>query len=145
MYDPRTMAKTKRKHLGYMQDILQQLEWDLHQPVLSRNRIPYAWRDIAEARYPQPKTRITLWVEKDVLRFYESMGKGYQARMNDTMRAFMLARLGDILKEKDVIEELSGLGETRQAPEDRRLRARGGRAGKGGCMRARAKTETGEG
>jgi uncharacterized protein (DUF4415 family) len=100
-----TRTKLEAAHLHYMHDVLAQLEWDLHAPILSANRVPPEWAEIAQARYPQEKQKVTFWVEKDVLKFFRSMGAGYGPRMNDVLRAFMLARLSGILDGQDTRAE----------------------------------------
>lgn len=39
----------------------------------------------------EPKERITVRFDKDVLRYFRSFGPGYQTRMNAVLRAWMLA------------------------------------------------------
>ena len=40
LYRMDKMTKSQREHFGYLMDVLSQLEWDLHQPVVARGRIP---------------------------------------------------------------------------------------------------------
>ena len=39
----------------------------------------------------EPKVHINLRVDRDVLAFFKSEGKGYQTRMNAVLRSYMLA------------------------------------------------------
>ena len=41
---------------------------------------------------PEPKQAISLRVDRDVLEFFKSGGKGYQTRMNAVLRAYMKSR-----------------------------------------------------
>ena len=43
----------------------------------------------AELKMPEPKQAITIRVDKDVLEWYKSQGKGYQTRMNAVLRMYM--------------------------------------------------------
>ena len=43
----------------------------------------------AELRLPEPKQAITIRVDKDVLDWFKSQGKGYQTRMNAVLRMYM--------------------------------------------------------
>lgn len=43
----------------------------------------------AELRMPEPKQAITIRVDKDVLDWFKSQGKGYQTRMNAALRMYM--------------------------------------------------------
>ncbi|ETW93280.1 MAG: hypothetical protein ETSY1_39900 [Candidatus Entotheonella factor] len=43
----------------------------------------------AALRMPEPKQLITLHVDREVLDWYKHQGKGYQARMNAVLRAYM--------------------------------------------------------
>ena len=43
---------------------------------------------------PAKKTLLTLRVDKDVLAWYKSQGRGYQTRINSLLRAYMEANTG---------------------------------------------------
>ena len=43
----------------------------------------------AELRLPKPKKSITIRIDEDVLDWYKAQGKGYQTRMNATLRLYM--------------------------------------------------------
>jgi uncharacterized protein (DUF4415 family) len=43
----------------------------------------------AELVMPEPKQVITIRVDKDVVEWYKSQGKGYQTRMNAVLRMYM--------------------------------------------------------
>lgn len=45
----------------------------------------------AEVRLPKPKVPITIRLDDDVLRWFRSMGKGYQTRINAVLRTYMEA------------------------------------------------------
>jgi len=43
----------------------------------------------AELKMPEPKQSITIRVDKDVLDWFKSQGKGYQTRMNAVLRMYV--------------------------------------------------------
>ena len=45
----------------------------------------------AEIRLPKPKVPITIRLDDDVLRWFRSMGRGYQTRINAVLRTYMEA------------------------------------------------------
>ena len=47
-----------------------------------------SWED-SPLDLPEPKQAISLRVDRDVLAFFKSGGKGYQTRMNAVLRAYM--------------------------------------------------------
>ncbi|NVO24140.1 BrnA antitoxin family protein [Donghicola mangrovi] len=105
MIIPDIKTRTQRQNHGYLMDVLAQLEWDLHQPIISGNRIPDEWREIYSRRHAGRKKKVTLWVEEDVVRFFKKQGAGYTTRMNDVLVAFMLARLSGLIHARDTTEE----------------------------------------
>lgn len=46
----------------------------------------------AAIRMPERKLSITLRVDKEVLEWFKSQGKGYQSRMNAVLKAYMKAQ-----------------------------------------------------
>lgn len=41
---------------------------------------------------PEPKKLVSLRLDRDVIDFFKSQGKGYQTRMNAVLRAYMEAK-----------------------------------------------------
>ncbi|HMO07726.1 MAG TPA: BrnA antitoxin family protein [Paracoccaceae bacterium] len=93
----RTTAKS-RTNYHYMADAMRRLEWDLHHHIEATSRIPTEWHDIARRRHPQPTERVTVRLDRDVVRFFRSMGAGYGPRINEVLRSYMHARLAGVLK-----------------------------------------------
>lgn len=46
------------------------------------------WSDDAELVIPEPKVLLSLRIDKDVLDYFKSTGKGYQTRMNAVLRSY---------------------------------------------------------
>jgi len=97
----RRTSKVQSEHLNYFMDLMKQIEWDLHQEMLDARRVPDAWHEIARGKMRQSKTRITLRLEDDVVKFFRKMGPGYQQRMNDVLSAWMHGRLAGLIKGPD--------------------------------------------
>jgi hypothetical protein len=76
---------------------MERLEWDLHNAIALTNRIPDTWREIAQAPPRSPLEKVTLKFDRDVLRFFRSMGPGYGPRINDVLRSYMHARLAGVI------------------------------------------------
>ena len=60
--------------------------------------IPDEWKRI-EKKFPCSKReKMTIRVDSEVARFYRAMGTGYGARMNEVLRAWMLARKAMVIE-----------------------------------------------
>jgi uncharacterized protein (DUF4415 family) len=97
------LTQTQRKHHYYMGDAMRRLEWDLHNHLFEARRIPSEWHDISTRR-ESPKSKICFSVDEDVVKWFKSMGPGYQPRMNDVLRTFMHAKLAGLIKGEETIE-----------------------------------------
>lgn len=78
--------------------VLRDLETDLRWKLSGSVRIPAEWFQIAQSRHQPAKAKVTLRIDEDVIRFFRSMGQGHLTRMNAVLRAFMLARLAEVVK-----------------------------------------------
>jgi uncharacterized protein (DUF4415 family) len=101
-----TASRPPSGRIAYTQlgQTLRGLEEDLRWGLAGSARIPVDWHRIAQEQGPPPKTPVTLRLDEDVLRFFRSMGKGHLARMNAVLRAFMLARLAEVVKGYGIFE-----------------------------------------
>jgi uncharacterized protein (DUF4415 family) len=91
------LTKTQRPHYHYMADAMRRLEHDLHNAIHMTGKIPLGWHEIAKSRGRGKMRRITLRLEEDVIRFFKSMGEGYQPRINDVLRVWMYGRLAGVI------------------------------------------------
>ena len=80
---------------------LRDLEADLRWGLEGSPRIPAEWGRIAGEVGPPAKKQVTLRLDADVVDFFRSMGTGHLTRMNAVLRAFMLARLAEVVKAED--------------------------------------------
>ena len=119
-------GKVQREHFNYFYDLMKQIEWDLHQEVLDTRRIPREWHQIAKAKGQAEKVWLTIRVDADVVRFFRRFGRGYQARMNDVLAAWMHGRLAGLIDGPDAetvwVQEAA---DRRQALGDSDLQDRG--------------------
>ena len=98
--------RTRREavQMYYLTDVYDRLEFDLHTLLNHYKRIPHEWHVIHRER-DYSKTRITLRVDCDVVKFFRSMGPEYQRRMNDVMRAFMHCKLAGLIDGPETVTE----------------------------------------
>ena len=96
-------AKMTTKQQQSYTDFVEQMYMSLgmfRHPDLAQSLMPEEWRDLARKEVPK-KQPVTLRIDADVLRFFRKIGAGYQAEINGVLRAFMLARLAEILGPRD--------------------------------------------
>lgn len=93
----RKMTAKARENFFYMSEAMRRLEWDLHHTIEATNRIPEEWHEIAARAHRQPTERVTIRLDRDVLKFFRSMGSGYGPRLNDVLRSYMHARLAGVI------------------------------------------------
>ena len=87
----------------YMAEAMRRLEWDLHHKIEATGRIPVEWHEIAQRAEPQPTERVTLRLDRDVVKFFRSMGTGYGPRINDVLRSYMHARIAGVIRGADTM------------------------------------------
>ena len=114
---PMKPKRTRRQaeNAYYVAEALERLEYDLHTHLNHLRRIPPEWEQIYTER-SHHKTRITMRIDQDVLKFFRSLGPGYQPRINDVLRTFMHARLAGLIEGGETMTEFR---DTRWADRDR--------------------------
>lgn len=98
MPDLKKQTPRQRAQMTYMMDVMRRLEWDLHNSIEMTGRIPEAWHEIATATPRSAKTKVTLRLEADVLKFFRTMGPDYGPRINDVLKSYMHARLAGVIR-----------------------------------------------
>ncbi|MEL7300495.1 MAG: BrnA antitoxin family protein [Pseudomonadota bacterium] len=91
---------TIKERVSWMRSLegMRQLEYDLHDTFNFNETFPREWFEIWQGEDRDTKTvRMTIRVDADVVRFFKSMGPGYQPRMNKVLRSFMHARLAKFI------------------------------------------------
>lgn len=94
-------GKRQQEQVNDLIRALQDFEWDMHSKITARGYFPREWREVWETRSHR-KTRVTIRVDDDVLKFFRSMGDGYGPRMNTILRAFMQTRLSGLIEGEDL-------------------------------------------
>lgn len=61
------------------------------EPEIDPDKGEFDWSQ-EQITIPQPKKAISLRVDRDIIEFFKSEGKGYQTRMNAVLRSYMKAR-----------------------------------------------------
>ncbi|MFZ1467700.1 MAG: BrnA antitoxin family protein [Paracoccaceae bacterium] len=99
----RRQTPKQRMLTSYMAEVMERLEWDLHNTIELTGRIPEEWHEIAKARPLAPQVKVNLRLEADVVRFFKSMGEGYGSRINDVLKSYMYARLTGLLRGAETV------------------------------------------
>lgn len=99
--------QARRANYHYMADAMRMLEWDLHSTILDRMRIPDEWHEIARQKPGRTKTRVTLRLDEDVVKFFRSMGPDWQVRVNRLMSVWMHARLAGLIRGGETMDYLA--------------------------------------
>jgi uncharacterized protein (DUF4415 family) len=105
MPGPKKLTAKQTAHMTCMMDVKRRLEWDLHNPIDLTGRIPEEWHRIATATPRAAKVKVTLALEADVLKFFESMGEGYGPRINDVLKSYMHARLAGVIRGAETLAQ----------------------------------------
>jgi uncharacterized protein (DUF4415 family) len=109
----------QRAQFGYMVDVMQRLEWDLHNTIEMTSRIPEEWHDIAARRPVSKTTKVNLRLEEDVVTFFKSMGEGYGPRINDVLKSYVHARLAGVIRGAETTNHYKNRTQTHDGPKPR--------------------------
>ncbi len=100
------MTKRQRLHHAFLVDLMRQVTFDLHHQLESGLfALPPAWQEIADRRTTPGKERMTIRIDRDVVKFFRATGAGFQTRMNDVLRAFMHARISGMIEDASRFED----------------------------------------
>ncbi|MBC9246372.1 BrnA antitoxin family protein [Paracoccus sp. 11-3] len=97
---------TRRMNYHYMADAMRMLEWDLHQTVMTQMRIPDEWHEIAQDKGAAKKTRVTIRLDDEIVRFFRSMGPDWQPRVNRVLSVWVHARLAGLIRGAETMDYL---------------------------------------
>lgn len=103
--EPGKMRGKQAEHYHYMADAMRRLEWDLHHRIEATGRIPLEWHEIAQTPVRPGADRVALRLDRDVLRFFRSVGPGYGPRINLVLRTYMHARLAGVIRGAETAPE----------------------------------------
>ena len=119
MTDLSRQTPKQRAQYTYLMDVMQRLEWDLHNAIEATDRIPAEWHEIAARRPVLPKVKVNLLLEADVVKFFKSMGAGYGPRINDVLKSYMYARLAGVIKGAETVSHYRRREELFDGPKPR--------------------------
>jgi uncharacterized protein (DUF4415 family) len=95
--------RTKSEARSYAELISDLHELDLwhHQNQLKQSLIPEGWYDLDEtAPCTRRKTKLTVSLDTDLVRWYRNLGNGYSTRINAILRLYMLAVISKEIERK---------------------------------------------
>ncbi len=96
----------QRANYHYMADVMRRLEWDIHHQLRTEGRIPEAWHAIAQEEFEPGTERVTIRLDRDVVKFFRAMGPRWQTRANRVLRAFVLAKAAGLVRGAETMEYL---------------------------------------
>jgi hypothetical protein len=104
--EPKTMTKTERLHCAYGVDAIKKMEYELMGYLHEYKALPPAWDEIWEDddRRDPKRTRVTIRLDADVVKFFKGLGEGYQTRINRVLRAYMHFRLAKLIEGPDTMD-----------------------------------------
>ena len=82
-----------------------------------RGRVPDAWHVLAhDLDVSEPKEKVTLWLDRSVVKFYRAMGRGYQTRMNRILGTYAQMEIAGFLDAERIrTEQMKRMNETLSA------------------------------
>lgn len=101
--------KTKAQRRHDVKAALARLQHDMSDAWVDRS-IPEGWNFLEVGKPIEPhKTKITMRVDADMLRWFKKMGPRYQARMNQVLRVYYVAMVQGLLNTHFAKNEESAL------------------------------------
>lgn len=108
----RKLTEKQRAHYRFFHDQMMQFEWDLRHAVWQGLVLPGEWHEVLKAGPKPEKTRVTIRLDADLVRFFRALGPGWQTQLNRVVRAFVMARLAGIVEGPESLDAaLEGLHE----------------------------------
>ena len=110
MIDDRKRTKKEEvAHLEMLQS-MHRIKIEMENDQLIRESIPRGWISLEDTYPPRPKkVRVTAGYDEQVVKFYRSYGPGYQAKMNEVLKLFMLARISKRIEASNDRDEFGKL------------------------------------
>jgi len=97
--EDRKLGKSELRHLKLAQEAVMRLHMFVYGREMEALHVPEAWHALPELYPAQPKkVRVTLLLEEPVAKFYRANGRGYQALINDVLKAYAQLRLAKVIE-----------------------------------------------
>ncbi|MDO5706773.1 MAG: BrnA antitoxin family protein [Paracoccus sp. (in: a-proteobacteria)] len=97
-------AEARRRNYHYMADAMRRLEWDLHQTIFARMRIPPEWHEVAREKGQSKTTRVTIRLDEELVKFFRATGTDWQPRVNRVLSAWVHARLAGLIEGAETMD-----------------------------------------
>lgn len=92
------MSPRDRLRYRFMHDQMMQFEWDLRHAIWDRRIVPSDWHQLLLKEPKGDKTRVTIRLDSDLVKFFRAYGTGWQTILNTAVRAFVKARLAGVVE-----------------------------------------------
>ncbi len=103
--DYRKRNPKEKKHSSLMADALRKLEFDVLSAVIDANGLPEDWQQIvSDPEDTMVRDKITMRLDRDIVRFFKAMGPGYQIKMARVLRAWVHGRLAKVVAGPDTTD-----------------------------------------
>jgi uncharacterized protein (DUF4415 family) len=88
----RRRSKPEERSFARMLSELEEQEADFERFKRTRSLVPEGWYSVERRAEIKPKkTKLTLALDADMVKWFRALGRGYQPRMNAILRAYMHA------------------------------------------------------
>jgi uncharacterized protein (DUF4415 family) len=105
----RKRSKTEERSFARMLADLEDQEADFERFKLTRRLVPPGWHSVERRTEIKPKkTKLTVTLDADMVKWFRALGRGYQPRMNAVLRAYMHAVIS---KEVERVEDRDWKGD----------------------------------
>lgn len=118
------MTKTERIARDRLMNDLIHLSRDGWIDTTLAEEVPDAWHTLeADLDVEEPREKVTLYLDRSVVRFYRGMGRGYHARINRLLRTWAQMKIaGEVQLDAYLEKRMSGgkdeaEGEDKETPE----------------------------
>ena len=96
----RRRTRTQDRHLKRMVDTLTEEMTFFQMSGRFIDLVPKGWDDVPHDNPPRPKkTKITIRLDEEVVKWFRHVGIGYQKRMNDVLRCYMDAVISKYIED----------------------------------------------
>ncbi len=97
MADRKRSKEEMRKHVEMLRHCMD-VQSELQEAHLKGLIIPKEWAEVSGIPAMPGKERITIRLDKDVVKWFKHLGPGYQRRVNTVLRIYMLSTLSKELE-----------------------------------------------
>jgi len=97
--EDRRPSKADLRKLKQAQETIMRLHMFIYGQEVEGLHVPDAWKLLPDRYPPEPrKVRVTLLLEEPVAKFFRGYGRGYQALVNDVLKAYAQLRAAKLIE-----------------------------------------------